>query len=100
MPEKRKLSLFSTIARFTLGFVVLLLDICLAQGVRAQDQKIADSLELIHASGDYEQTKELEILLGLAQNFSDTEKKVRFSELLIQKATEVDSTSLVLKCLI
>ena len=83
--------------RLTLGFVFVLFQIGFNQNSYSQNQAVADSLENVFHSGNYLQTDELKVLLGLAQNYTETEKKIRYSELLIEKATSVDSISYMLK---
>ncbi|MBK9736378.1 MAG: adenylate/guanylate cyclase domain-containing protein [Saprospiraceae bacterium] len=60
-------------------------------GIFCQNQKLADSLELIYSSGKYVQTDKLGILKGLAVNHTDTEKKLLYSIALIQSAKDLDS---------
>jgi adenylate cyclase len=61
--------------------------------VIAQNQPLADSLERIYTEGKYEKNNELKILYQLAVNHTDTEKKLSYSEELIDKAKKADSTN-------
>lgn len=57
-----------------------------------QTQVVGDSLELIFTQGVYQKQDKLKILKELAVTHPDVEKRLRYSELLIQAATALDST--------
>lgn len=57
-----------------------------------QDEPSIDSLEAIYREGSYAPADKLSLLKELAVNHPDTEKKLAFSEELIQSAEVVDST--------
>ena len=57
-----------------------------------QNQKEADSLELIYSAGNHTKQKRLLLLEGLASNHMNPEKKLAYSEELIGLAQELDST--------
>ena len=61
-------------------------------GVYGQNPKLADSLELEYLKGNFEEKDRLKILKELAVNHLDSEKKLHFSEALIQLALALDST--------
>ena len=60
-----------------------------------QNQKIADSLEAIYALGNYTKQDRLKILDDLALNHTNPEKKLAYSEELIELAQELDSINYV-----
>ncbi len=60
--------------------------------VNSQNQKRADSLELIYTSGNFKEQDRLKILKDLAYDHADPDKKLTYSLELIQLATELDST--------
>ena len=61
-------------------------------GLYSQDQRIADSLELIYSSGKFEEQDRLKILKELAIENADPEKKLTFSKELIKISGKLDST--------
>ena len=65
----------------------------LCSSVFGQNQKLADSLELIYVTGDYQEQDRLEILSLLAFNHPDPDKALKFSEELLQRARQLDSST-------
>jgi class 3 adenylate cyclase len=65
-------------------------------GVYGQDQVLADSLELVYASGKFEEKDRLQLLKNLAFNHPNPEKALLYSEELLYKAQAVDSTRFVI----
>ena len=59
----------------------------------AQNQKFADSLELVYNAREYEQNKKLWILFELSFNHTDVEKKLTFANELLNLAQQQDSIS-------
>lgn len=59
--------------------------------INAQDQRIADSLNIIYDTGKYKPEDKLEILKNLAKYHTDPEKKLEFSETLINESGSTDS---------
>lgn len=74
-------------AYLTLGFFFIS---CLF--LNAQNLNLLDSLEFIYSSSDYEMQQELKILKELAVSHTSTDKKLMYSELLIQKSFNSDSS--------
>ena len=60
-------------------------------GVYGQNQKFADSLELIYAKGDFREQDRLKILEELAVNSTDPKQKLAISVELIERALVLDS---------
>ncbi len=83
-----KLINFKNNAFLILGFFLLFYSL-----IYSQDQKKADSLELIYDSGNYKEQDQLKILNGLAKNHIDPEKQLIYSTKLIHLATKLDSTN-------
>ena len=77
---------FKKKAYLTLGLFFLLYS-----STYSQNQRIADSLEIIYLKGNFEEQDRLKILIELAVSNSNPEKKLKFSEELIQIAQLVDS---------
>lgn len=63
----------------------------------AQDKAAGDSLERVFTNGQYPPGKRLDLLSGLAINHPDVQKKLLFSELLIEAASAIDSPEYVLQ---
>lgn len=63
----------------------------LATGANAQQEASIDSLETVYRNGTYDPQSRLQILKELAVNHPDTEKKLAFSQELIQQADLADS---------
>ena len=63
---------------------------------QSQNQALADSLENIYTSGDYEAKDQLKILKELTVNQGDTEKYLALSNELILTAQKLDSTAYIL----
>jgi len=61
----------------------------------SQSKVAVDSLESSYVQGTYSDQDKLRILKDLAVNHADIEKRLYYSELLIQSATELDSTDYV-----
>lgn len=57
-----------------------------------QTKVVGDSLELLFTQGAYQEQDKLKILKELAVTHSDVDKRLLYSELLIQAATELDSS--------
>ncbi len=57
-----------------------------------QDQQIADSLETIYITGDFEEEKRLEILKILTEKHHDLRAKIKYSDELLALAKEMDSS--------
>lgn len=57
-----------------------------------QTKVVGDSLELLFTQGAYQEQDKLKILKELAVTHSDVEKRLLYSELLIQSAAALDST--------
>ena len=75
---------------FLMGFF------CLSYFVAtAQDQKLSDSLAIVYNNKEYKKSDELKILKLLAASETDTDKKLSYSSLLIEKAKKIDSVSYV-----
>ena len=66
----------------------------------SQNPKLVDSLEAVYASGLYKEQDELKILYGLAVGHIDPEKKLIFSDKLIETARSLDSINYLIKGLI
>lgn len=75
-------------ARLILGFSLVF---CFQ--IFSQNQKKLDNLEQIYLMGDYEPQDQLNILNQLADQNSNLEKAIKFSDELIVKAQELDSVS-------
>ncbi len=60
-------------------------------GVFSQNQRLADSLESVYLLNTYEEQDRLNLLKQLAVNHPDPEKKLFFSEKLIETAQALDS---------
>ena len=84
MPFKKKAGLL----------LVLFFVIC--SRMHGQNQAVADSLEQIYTSGNFEEKDRLRLLNALAANHPDPEKSLRFSEELLRKAKAMDSTKRVI----
>jgi class 3 adenylate cyclase/tetratricopeptide (TPR) repeat protein len=63
---------------------------------QSQNQVLADSLEHIYISGDYQAKDQLKILKELTQNQGDTKKYLALSTELILTAQKLDSTTYIL----
>ncbi len=74
-------------AYLTVGFFFIC---CLLSN--AQHLSLSDSLEFVYSTGNYEKQQELKILKELAVNHTNNDKKLLFSEQLIQKALRLDSS--------
>ncbi|WP_188368924.1 adenylate/guanylate cyclase domain-containing protein [Muriicola marianensis] len=58
----------------------------------SQNQKITDSLVAVYESGDYEPEESLKLLRSIAYNNPDPEESLKYANLMLEKATEWDST--------
>ena len=65
---------------------------CLFAPLTAQDQQLSDSLEIVYETGAFAPEEELGLLQALVRSESTAEKILKYSELLIVKAREQDST--------
>ncbi len=61
----------------------------------SQNKTQGDSLESVYSSGTYPKEDQLKILKSLAGGHTDVEKRLTYSELLINTARELDSTDYV-----
>ncbi|MGB5610500.1 adenylate/guanylate cyclase domain-containing protein [Eudoraea sp.] len=61
-----------------------------------QNQVIADSLQTIYNSGNFDERDRLQLLFGLARNHQDPEKILRYSDELLRRATALDSTERII----
>lgn len=68
-----------------------------AASALAQDKAIGDSLERVFTNGQYPPGQRLDLLRDIAINHPDTQKKLLFSELLIEAAGAVDSADYLLQ---
>lgn len=62
-----------------------------------QDQRLADSLELVYTSGQFEEKDRLQLLNDLAFRLSNPEKSLHYSEELLRRAQAVDSTRFIIR---
>ena len=60
--------------------------------IYGQNKNLADSVENIYVRGVFNEDNRLKILLSLAENHIDPEKKLHFSNELIKTAQDLDST--------
>ncbi len=79
------------------AFLVLGFFFIFYSAVYCQDQKIADSLELIYSKGNFKEQDRLKILEELATHSLDPEKELNFSEELIKIAQELDSIDYLIR---
>lgn len=79
---------------FNLGWAICLL-ISLS-GLSAQNLALSDSLELVFTSGQYEQAERLNLLRELAVHHTDTDKKLLYSDSLIQTARAAQADDFLL----
>lgn len=70
-----------------LGFLLVF-----SSNIFGQNQSLADSLDLVYVTGNFKEQDRLNIILELAVNHVDPEKSLVYSEKLIEKAQELDST--------
>ena len=78
---------FNKKAYVTLGFFIML-----STMVYGQDQALADSLELIYTTGQFEEKDRLQLLNNIASNQPDPEKSLQYAEELLRRAKAADST--------
>jgi len=71
----------------TMGFLLIS-----CYSINSQEQRIADSLEIIYKSKNYEEKDKLNILKNLAENESDPDKLLIYSEELIRIGKALDSS--------
>ncbi len=81
---------FNAIACLITGFFCLL-----NLNIYSQNQKISDSLEIVYNNKIFAPQDELYLLSQLAGASPNNEKKLFFSEKLIKKATELDSSKYI-----
>ncbi|WP_297765239.1 adenylate/guanylate cyclase domain-containing protein [uncultured Muriicola sp.] len=67
-----------------------------ASGIYGQNQIIADSLETIYNSGNFEEKDRLQILFNLAKHHADIQKSLQYSNELLIRAKEADSTERII----
>lgn len=65
--------------------------------LNAQNQIIADSLELIYNSGQFAEKDRLQLLYQLAVNYPDPNKSLQFGNELLRRAIAADSTIYIIK---
>jgi len=82
---------FKTVCNKRKAFLTLGFFFIFCFGINSQNQRRLDSLESVYVSRKYDQRDKLEILKELAMNLTDSEKKLFFSEALIQNARAMDS---------
>ncbi len=66
----------------------------------SQNEQLADSLEHIYENKLYGKDQELMLLRDLCENLTDTDKKIAYSEDLIEKASKSDSSYYVISGLL
>ncbi len=74
----------------TLVWAILLL-FFFSHSANAQNQQLADSLASIYENEAFAPSEELNMLRKIANNHLDTERKLFYSDLLIQRAMDLDS---------
>ena len=75
----------------TLGFLFIF-----SSAMYAQNQALADSLELIYTSGQFDEKDRLRILERLTSNHPNPEKSLHFAEELLREAKAMDSTERII----
>jgi len=65
-------------------------------GIYGQNQIVADSLESIYNSGNFEEKDRLQILYNLAKDHADIEKSLEYSNELLIRAKAADSTKRII----
>lgn len=68
--------------------------------IYCQNQRLADSLEIIYSNENFEEQNRLKILEAIAVNHLDPERKLNFSEQLIKRAQSLDSIEYLLSGLL
>ncbi|TDD95279.1 adenylate/guanylate cyclase domain-containing protein [Flavobacterium cellulosilyticum] len=76
---------------FKKAYILLGFFIFCYNGIYCQNQKLADSIEIIYLKESYNQKDKLKILKQLSVNETDTDKKLTYSLELIQTAKTLDS---------
>jgi class 3 adenylate cyclase/tetratricopeptide (TPR) repeat protein len=71
-------------------FLIFTLALC------SQNQVIADSLERVYDSGSFDEKDRLQLLFGLARNHQDPENILRYSNELLRRAKDLDSTERII----
>jgi adenylate cyclase len=79
--------IFKKKALFTIGFLFIFF-----KGIYSQQSTHVDSLTSIYTSGRYNKPDKLKILREIIEGYTDPDKKLAFSEELIQAARAADST--------
>ncbi len=74
------------------AYIILGFFFILCADVSGQDQVVADRLELIYTSGEFEEKDRLQLLDDLASSHPNPIKKLQFSEELLRRAKAADST--------
>lgn len=90
IPSSRRKS-FKVKALVFLGFFFIY-----SLSMIGQNQSYADSLEIVHRNGLFDEEEHLEILAELIRNHGDQDKKIEACNELIQRAEEVNNLSLML----
>ncbi len=75
------------------AYLLILVFLVINTAIYGQDQKKADSLELIYTLGIFKEQDRLKILVGLAKNHTYPKKQLFYSTELIHLATKLDSTN-------
>lgn len=65
-------------------------------GLYGQDQVLADSLELVYTSGNFEEKDRLQLLNDLAFNHQNPEKALVYGQELLRRAQAVDSVRFII----
>jgi len=74
------------------AYIILGFFFILCADVSGQNQALADSLELIYTSGEFEEKDRLQLLNNLASSHPDPEKSLVYGEELLRSAKVADST--------
>ena len=77
------------------GYVFISLFSIISLGLISQNQRLADSFETIYLSNSYDNTQRLHVLNELSVNHTDIDKKLAYSNYLIEEALLADSSSYV-----
>ena len=68
--------------------------------IHGQNQVVADSLESVYRSGQFDESDQLQLLFDLASNHPDPEKVLKYSNELLLRAKDLDSVRLIIKAYI
>jgi len=87
--------------RLSIYTILISITLCLDFGsALSQNEQLADSLEHIYKNELFSKDQELMLLRNLCENLTDTDKKIAYSQDLIDKATESDSSYYVMSGLL